>query len=357
MKELADWLLGKDLDGFRKEVRERNAETTDMFLLFGMILSAMILAVQIFVRHTAIIFTNVIMFMYFFLLVILRRTIGRKMHRSGTVELYSIQIPMVLFAILMGTVFDPGKEAFTILVILASFPLCIIDKPYRLLVYIAVSAALFLCIDAAVKPQELFAADLNHVISSTLVSIAATMFVLGDRRESLRNLITIRTQSQTDTLTGILNRTAAQECIQESLNRKEPGVCILADLDNFKSINDRWGHLAGDEILRHIGQNLRTLYPGCITGRYGGDEFLIYMPHITDPAEIRAELSRIPEVSGDTAYVKRLGVTLTVSIGCAVHDGSCESVFRLFSDADAALYHCKKNGKNGIEIRSVESKK
>ena len=354
MSELIGRLLGKRLDVYRKEIDRRNAEVTDQFLLFGMILSVMILAVQVFVRRTAIIYTNVIMFAYFFVLVILRRMTAQKVHLNGTAMMYLIQIPMVIFSILMGTVWDPGREAFTILVLLASFPLCILDKPYRIVLYIVCSAVSFLTIDHLVKTPELFQTDINHMISSTLVSLAASMFVLRDRLESLRNYIAVRDKSQTDVLTGIWNRSHGQSLIQDLLDEGEGGACIMIDVDDFKRINDRWGHMVGDDVLCKVAETLKEQFPDGIVCRYGGDEFAVYMRGARGE-DVRTAVAQARESLEKKSGWKHLPVRIRFSTGCVIHDGSCESVFRLFSEADKQLYEVKKNSKGDIRIRVLDS--
>ncbi|MBR3358699.1 MAG: GGDEF domain-containing protein [Solobacterium sp.] len=355
MRELIDRLLGKSMEAYRKEIGRRNLEVTDQFLLFGMILSVMILTVQVFVRRTAIIYTNVIMFVYFFVLLVLRRMTAHRVHIDGTVMMYLIQIPMVIFSILMGTVWDPGREAFTILVLLASFPLCILDKPYRILLYIICSSVSFLVIDHMIKTPELFQTDINHMISSTLVSIAASMFVLRDRMESLRNYIAVRDISQTDALTGIWNRSHGQDLIQDMLDSEEGGgACIMIDVDEFKRINDRWGHMVGDDVLRHVAQILKEQFAEGIVCRYGGDEFAVYT-RFTRGEEVRAAVLQAQQRLEKKSGWKHLPVRIRFSTGCVIHNGSCESVFRLISEADKQLYYVKNNCKGDIRIRILDS--
>ena len=353
MRELADWLLGKGMDEYRKEIRERNVQVTDTFLLFGMILSMMVLDVQVFVRREAIVYTNVIMFIYFFALIFVRRIAAGRLIHNGTAMLYCIQIPMVIFSILMGTVWDSGREAFTIMVILASFPLCILGRPYRIVLYIVLGAAGFLLIDGFVKDPEIFRTDLNHIISSTLVSLGASMFVLNDRLESIRNYTIVRHRSETDALTGILNRSTAQNTIQDELDRGSTGVCIMCDLDDFKQINDKWGHLAGDDILRRTAETLKKVFPDGIVCRYGGDEFVIYLPGVTEEGPVRESLAEANRILADQPVWKRLGVKIRISTGCVIHDDTCTSVFPLFSTADQALYQVKRTDKGGIGFLSL----
>lgn len=82
-----------------------------------------------------------------------------------------------------------------------------------------------------------------------------------------------------DPLTGLLNRAAVQEHANRKIAAGEPFALILIDLDNFKTVNDTYGHLIGDDYLKHIADLLELhAKPGDITGRIGGDEFVLLMP-------------------------------------------------------------------------------
>lgn len=168
----------------------------------------------------------------------------------------------------------------------------------------------------------------------------------------------------TDALTGLWSRAALDNYLARLLGKfnrdSDPqsgiwgiGIAML-DLDNFKPINDQYGHTTGDFFLINLGQalvdNSRTI--GDMAARYGGEEFALIMPlrHLTEPKEIaqRAELIRQQLV--DSLTVERQGVTLstTASMGVAIiNRGDQVATLKAAYDlADAALYHAKNQGKN-----------
>ncbi len=164
--------------------------------------------------------------------------------------------------------------------------------------------------------------------------------------------------SSRDSLTGLYNRWFVMEKIDSELNRAlrhgSPMSELMLDVDHFKRINDTWGHPAGDQVLKGIGQLLRDscrVYD--VPGRYGGEEFCIVLPatkagNTNVVAErIRQRLAETELACGDTSVV------VTASIGIAgtdtPDDGEVLSPAGLIERADQALYSAKHNGRNRIE--------
>jgi diguanylate cyclase (GGDEF)-like protein len=165
----------------------------------------------------------------------------------------------------------------------------------------------------------------------------------------------------TDVLTGWHNRRYLQTRLREELARSKreltPLTCLMIDVDHFKSINDRYGHLAGDEVLRQVAQCVEgEVRTSDVSARYGGEEFVILLP-ATDLAAGQHLAERIRHaVSAESFEVPEVTATLpvTVSIGVAAHrPGPGEEDLkvageRLIARADLALYEAKASGRNGV---------
>lgn len=160
--------------------------------------------------------------------------------------------------------------------------------------------------------------------------------------------------SITDDLTKLfntryLNRTIEME-IQRSLRYRTSVSLIFMDIDDFKQINDRHGHLVGSKILAEMGQllirNLRTVD---VVVRYGGDEFVIVLPH-TPPAEAALIAERIRKAVDRNVFLEKEGYTLriTASFGVASYPESARSKEELLRLADEAMYKVKYHTKNGV---------
>lgn len=163
-------------------------------------------------------------------------------------------------------------------------------------------------------------------------------------------------QAKRDSLTGIWNRAMILEILERELARatREGVSCglIMADLDYFKEINDRYGHLVGDRVLAEATQRMRaSLRPYDALGRYGGEEFLIVLPHCDvnsalEVAErIRFSVHRSPldTPAGPIAISLSLGVISSLS-------GQGTSSDELLRRADAALYRAKQAGRNCVAL-------
>ena len=167
-----------------------------------------------------------------------------------------------------------------------------------------------------------------------------------------------RTAACTDHLTGLLSRRAFMDnaltlCARQT-KRSEPVAMLLFDLDHFKAINDRFGHAAGDHVLRLFGQVVRaSTRADDIIGRFGGEEFIAIVPGGLESATKIAERVRSGfEASGLTVGTHSVGAT--VSIGAAISYDPVTSIDSLIASADAALYRAKHDGRNRVHIAEQE---
>ena len=158
-----------------------------------------------------------------------------------------------------------------------------------------------------------------------------------------------------DVLTGIYNRRAIMEILQNELTRHKRDFpqfsIILADLDHFKRTNDTYGHLAGDDVLREVARRIIfTLRPYDSFGRYGGEELLIVLPACDskDAIEVAERVRMI--IAAEKVNTSAGDIQTTLSMGVATADKeSTNSVEELIQSADEALYRAKENGRNRIE--------
>ncbi len=153
-------------------------------------------------------------------------------------------------------------------------------------------------------------------------------------------------QALHDSLTGLLNKAAVKQQVETALNRSDmkSGILFLLDLDDFKNVNDRYGHLCGDTLLADAAGELKRLFRSTdIVGRIGGDEFLIFLPDATDAAaakKAREIMSALSSVTIDGGRSR-----LSCSIGSASFPRDSRDFYSLYHCADLALYHVKYHGK------------
>jgi diguanylate cyclase (GGDEF)-like protein len=190
------------------------------------------------------------------------------------------------------------------------------------------------------------------VFSVELVLYAVgTVFVIF-MLVSERTVTAHKTAASMDPLTGMLNRRgfaeATSRVIEREANAGRPATVLIFDIDHFKSINDRFGHPAGDEVLRLFATIvLNTLRITDLSGRIGGEEFAAFLPCPLEEGVIAAE--RVREAFESSGIVVEDGpVDTTVSIGVAGGPAGTELEV-LLAAADAALYQAKRNGRNRVE--------
>lgn len=162
---------------------------------------------------------------------------------------------------------------------------------------------------------------------------------------------TLELLSRTDPLTGLFNRRTWEQLIdmefQQAVKTARPGTLILMDVDNFKFINDTYGHPAGDEVLRDIAGILKQQKRNTdIAGRYGGEEFILILPN-TDRDEalkLAERLRCLFEKSRIT--IDQQTIQFTISLGLATIDDTVGDHRAWLAQADQALYQAKRGGRN-----------
>lgn len=184
---------------------------------------------------------------------------------------------------------------------------------------------------------------------------------ITDRTRAEREVQTLqkrlREESTHDALTGLYNRRYLEECLGRELIRAEragqPVSLIMGDLDHFKAVNDRRGHLAGDEVLRVFGDLMKRHARGSdIYCRYGGEEFLLVLPNLAqDVAVERAEQLRSSLAAKRVSY-GAAQIAVTSSFGVATFPRHGRTGDELIAAADRALYAAKAAGRNCVSTSS-----
>lgn len=166
--------------------------------------------------------------------------------------------------------------------------------------------------------------------------------------------------SQTDGLTKLFNRTHWENCLQAEYKRwvrsQHASSLVMLDIDHFKKVNDTYGHLVGDEVIRHISALIREhVRETDISGRYGGEEFTILLADTPlKNAYIFAERLR-KEVESAVVKYNDIEVNYTISLGIAEIDPSIRNYEAWIECADAALYRSKENGRNKISLHPKQN--
>lgn len=190
--------------------------------------------------------------------------------------------------------------------------------------------------------------NLSISLAVTLVVVFLTHLALARYQSRIEEM------ASTDKLTGLLNRHAfailAVKLLAEHRREPRPVAVLLADIDRFKEINDRHGHLAGDAVLEAVAQVLqRRLRASDLAVRWGGEEFLLLLKgcELDEARRIAEDLRQA--VAASPVAVGKLAIPVTISIGVSQFDGR-ESMDRLIGRADEALYAAKHGGRNRVDV-------
>jgi len=183
------------------------------------------------------------------------------------------------------------------------------------------------------------------------ITLAFLLLSMTKERGELRH----KTAALVDPLTGLSNRRAflseTDDLLTGEAKRNEPLTVMLADLDRFKAVNDRFGHAVGDRVLQVFADTVRrTLRANDLSGRLGGEEFAFLMPgtNAQDAANI-AERIRV-RFAAAARTVGGQAVGSTVSVGVAVTSAPTAQIADLMAAADRALYRAKAEGRNRVAL-------
>lgn len=213
--------------------------------------------------------------------------------------------------------------------------------------YRAVICIVFLFLDWIFRTPSLFAKDLILTITGFFMATLCYFIVLSLQTDTGRISRELHTKSSTDLLTGLLNKISFETAVKDFLEHRTSDIeCALFifDFDNFKHINDNFGHQTGDEVLKFFGYVLhRNFRNNDIIGRIGGDEFMVLLTSTVKQDFFKERCTQILHElrAAEVGQAK----SFSASIGIAQDTEGIATFDDLYSTADRALYQAKENGK------------
>jgi diguanylate cyclase (GGDEF)-like protein len=210
------------------------------------------------------------------------------------------------------------------------------------------------------KPTWWTAAHLLPVLAlALLVTLAVLCWVLVLRNRVKQQTEKLRYQATYDALTGLQNRRAILDALRRERERSARSgtkvAVMILDADHFKKVNDTYGHLAGDAVLKELATRIQQAVRSYdLTGRYGGEEFLIVLPGCNEEeALICAERVR-SFVAAGPILAEGIYLDITVSVGAAILDPLRNTEKEALAAADIALYQAKQTGRNRVVCGGLE---
>jgi diguanylate cyclase (GGDEF)-like protein len=199
--------------------------------------------------------------------------------------------------------------------------------------------------------EPVWLAAFNLIMFFHTMVLAVLLVAMSKERQELEQ----RTSAQTDPLTGALNRrafmTRGRQLVLRHRKERAPLCLLFIDLDHFKSLNDRHGHLSGDDVLiRFVSVVHDSIRPSDFLFRMGGEEFCCLLPH-TGTEEALGVAERIRRrLEATTVHVAGLPIRVTVSLGLSSTDAFGYDVDTLVREADMAVYAAKRQGRNQVVV-------
>jgi len=233
-----------------------------------------------------------------------------------------------------------------------AIPLLFIQPIRVIYSMISIVEVMFLFMDWMIKSESVWKTDAYFSLVGLVVAYVFFYFVLNLRVEADTTINEFKHRSSIDALTGLMNKISCEQTIRDSLtvqNEMEKCAVLIIDIDNFKKINDTYGHREGDQTLRKMGEVLtRTFRSGDIIGRIGGDEFMVLVRNVPSTDVLFKKCNQIHR----DIKSKSTEIEVTCSIGIAFSE---DTVFfdEFYEKADQALYQAKLKGKNCHTISYV----
>ncbi len=208
-------------------------------------------------------------------------------------------------------------------------------------------------LDFIAKP---FVASVMRSRISRILELEDMRRQLADKLEQkIKEVTDIKSKSQQDALTGLWNRAYTEKSVNELVENGTVGAIFMIDMDNFKAINDNYGHIEGDNTLKMFADTMREFSKdGDILCRIGGDEFVMFVNGLTSKAEIG---NLAGDIISDLCYKleqKKFETNSSVSIGIAQIPSDGTDFASAYNAADKALYYVKQNGKNSYHFFSEQ---
>ncbi len=198
--------------------------------------------------------------------------------------------------------------------------------------------------------------NINSLIVYTLLEFLCFLIIyyaLMAQKAYIKNNIMIKDFAMIDSVTNLNNRKRVDQEIVRLAAKKNAFGVVLIDLDDFKRVNDCYGHLVGDQLLYEIAEVFRgTTRAKDFVGRYGGEEFIMFIQN-QDPAAVLLVCQRIRQAVSKTLFLEnsQQPFKITVSIGVSMHYAD-EDLKKSIHQADLALYKAKKQGKNTVVMNN-----
>jgi diguanylate cyclase (GGDEF)-like protein len=235
------------------------------------------------------------------------RFIAPKHHAFATALVYVFEIVLYVFSIRISML-HADKPAVSAVAFLLVTPLLFYDRPVRLIALIATDVAAFCALAICTKRPEIAETDVWNMVTFGIVAAATTLFIMSIKIRALAQSRQIEYISQTDLLTGLKNRNHYENQLPNYPAMYTRNlICVYGDVNGLHEMNNRYGHTAGDRMLREVAAAMQAYFGPEHTYRIGGDEFAAFRMD-THPENVSAELERMGRELAAKGYYVSFGI-------------------------------------------------
>lgn len=319
-------------------------------ILFGGLTIASFIGPELIAINSTI-FT--ILFVYFLIMSCLFFTAFREDSIISQLAIYLSMIALMCFG-LYQSIAKSEMIAVAFFVIMIVLPTIMIDRPIYMGILLICASGVFIAHSYMLKSGLALFGDVTNCIVFCIIGIVMNTIYNTLRVKEFLLQKQIEEERDTDSLTGLLNKNSLMTQINGILsNKTSSGVMMIIDIDNFKSINDTYGHSYGDLILAGIGTCLNTVIPdGNITGRFGGDEFIVFLKNQEDIDNVETLAEQMIEYVNTNIHTPNRNEIIGICIGISAIDKTDYDYDSVFRKSDEALYTAKNQGRNTYSVYS-----
>ena len=275
---------------YKKEVEIRNHINIQAFLLIALLVASVNVLSNLGIKKTNGFWLSVFILVYFLVVTIIRYYGSRDKVHLSTMIFYMIQIPMMIYSILMGTIWDPKTPTVTFFLMLICMPVFILDHPFRHTMYILSMMAIYFVMGWYFKDPEVFKIDVVHAISFLMGAVFLNLFVLAERFDNLENYVQSERRARHDEITGLKNRYALKV---DSENYHGNNVFFgLIEIGYYKFINDVYGHVFGEEVVAYLGKLVRDTFGEDTCYRFESEKILVVVKDSSEK-EFKEKLAKV----------------------------------------------------------------
>lgn len=350
MKSLFE--LDARIDKCKVEIDSRNRRNFVLLATGALIISVPIFAASlIFKSYSGLMLSHGLLFVYCLAMFFMAKYCDSKKTPYIRVAFYAALTPIMIIAILFGSFLDTKNPAITLIILICILPIFLIDKLWRIILFQLAATGIFVICSYLAKSPEMFHSDVLYLPIYIALGIGTNIFTLIFKVENAENFVGISFESEHDPLTTLLNRRSGEEMVAAMFDGQTRGALAIIDIDDFKLVNDSYGHQAGDFVLQQVSQIMKAVFRTTdVIWRLGGDEFAIFAVNVISADICR---KRFDEVMHRIRQLQIPGyeeLAITVSIGCAICNEQRMTFDDAYRESDDALYQAKKAGKDRLVI-------